>query len=152
VNVFYSISRGFGYFLFENGLWQSFKLQLCQSSCSIKCYITVTNRGSRQPPRDLLHQQRKDLLAFLTYSIKELSKPHMPDSKLPVTCLECPYHEDDPPHIRLNIEIKEDLVCNIGSPIQPIDEKYYAAIHESVLAPQKTCEYLHSQHYVYIRT
>ncbi|XP_065905734.1 uncharacterized protein [Dysidea avara] len=131
------INRGFGYFLFENGLWQSFKLQLCQSSYSIKCYINVTNRDSRQPPTDLL-QQRQDLLAFLTSSIKELSSPHMPESKLPVTCLECPFHEDDPPHIKLDINRREDLVCNFGSTVQLVDEKYYAAIFDSIVAPQNT--------------
>jgi len=62
----------------------------------------------------------------------------MPDSKLPVMCLECPYHEDDLPHIELNIGEKKDLVCNLGKTVQPINEKHYAAIFESVLTPQKT--------------
>jgi len=140
VITYCSISRGFGYFLFENGFWQSFKLQLCQSTYSIKCYITVAHRDSQLPLPDLL-KQRQDLLAFLASSIKELSKPHMPESKLPVTCLECPYHEDDLPHIELDVNRKENLVCDFGSSVQQIDEKHYAAIFESVLTPQKTSKF-----------
>ena len=138
----YSINRGFGYFLFEKGIWQSFKLQLFQSTYCIKCYITVHHRESRQPP-DYLLKQRQDLLGFLATSIKELSKPHMPDSKLPVTCLECPYHDDDLPHILLDITKADVLVCNLGSSVQLIDEKYYMSLYESTTsAPPKTgkCE------------
>ncbi|XP_065906452.1 uncharacterized protein [Dysidea avara] len=129
------INRGFGYFL---GIWQSFKLQFCQSAYCIKCFITIHHHESQQPPDDLL-KQRQDLLCFLTASIKELSKPHMPNSKLPVTCLECPYHDDDFPHIPLDITKKEILVCKLGSSVQLIDEKYYKALYESIKsAPPKT--------------
>ena len=124
--------------MFTRGIWQSFKLQLCQSTYCIKCYITVRHHESRQPPDDLL-KQRQDLLSFLTSSIKELSKPHMPDPKLPVTCLECPYHEDDLPHIPLDIKVKKELVCNIGKDVQIIDQKCYIPLYESVTsAPPKT--------------
>ncbi|XP_065906448.1 uncharacterized protein [Dysidea avara] len=133
------INRGFGYFLLERGVWQSFKLQLCQSAYCIKCFITIHHHESQQPPDDLL-KQRQDLLCFLTASIKELSKPHMPDSKLPVTCLECPFHEDDHlPHIPLDITKKEMLVCKLGSSVQLINENYYKALYESIKsAPPKT--------------
>ena len=139
MQFFHSVNRGFGFFLFENGLWQQFKLQLFQSTFSIKCYITVHHHGPRQPPPDLV-QQRRNLLAFLTSSINELSKPFTPESKLPVTYLECPYyHEDDPPpHIMLDISRKKELTCKLHDPVKKIDEKYYSPLYESTAVPPES--------------
>jgi len=105
-------------------------LQLWQATYCIKCYITVNHHDSRTPPPYLL-QQRRAMLSFLTHSIEELSKPHM--SKLPGMCLECPYHENELPHIELDIDSKRDLVCDLGGQIQIIDGQFYSCLYESTI-------------------
>jgi len=93
---------------------------------------------SLQPPDDLL-EQRQELLAFLTSTIKELSRPHMPEAQLPVTCLECPYHEDCLPHIQMDIATKEVLVCNLDRDVKIIDQKCYLPLYElTTSTPQDT--------------
>jgi len=60
----------------------------------------------------------------------------MSESKLPMTFLECPYHENGDPHIELDIEKKQELFCTIESDVKRIDKMYYEPLYES--APVKT--------------
>ena len=129
-----SIRRGVGYFGFDDASWQQFQLQLSRSVSSINCYITI--KQSNHPPRDMLPvllQQRRQLLVYLESSVAEVSKSCMPSAKLPVTCLECPFHEGNcTPHIALNINEKKILVCyqKLLAPVVP--EESYILLYEGM--------------------
>ena len=116
-NFIFSIRRGVGYFSFDNARWQQFQLQLCQSTSSINCYITI-QRFLRSASDNLhgLLQQRRQLLMHLECSVAEVCKCCMPSAQTPLTCLECPLHgEDDKdytPHVILDISKKEYLMCH----------------------------------------
>ena len=124
-----------GYFSFENALWQQFQLQLCQATSSINCYITI--QCFHQPPSEtlpLLLQQRQQLLMYLESSVAEVSKGCMPTAKPPVTCLECPLHEENgegcTPHVTLNIRKKDILMCHEKLLAMPIPEKFYILLYQ----------------------
>jgi len=125
--------------LFEDGLWQWFQLQHCQSRHSIKCYITIHH--NEHPPSDqlpILLQQRRELLAYLESSIIDIYKSCMPSAEPPVTYLECPLHHEEencPLHIRLNINNNRPPVCNI-SHIARVPKEHYLLLFEPSLTTQ----------------
>ena len=127
-----SIRRGVGYFSFDDARWQQFQLQLCQSTSSINCYITIHH--SNQPPSDLLPvllQQRQQLLIYLESSIIEVSKCCMPSAKPPVTCLECPLHKEEcTPHVALNIDKKDILLCYKKQLATAIPKESYILLYQ----------------------
>ena len=127
-----SIRRGVGYFGFDDARWQQFQLQLCQSISSVNCYITI--QQFHHPPSDMLSvllQQRQQLLTYLESSISEVSKCCMPSAKPPVTCLECPLHEHDcMPHVVLDINEKDILICQNRQMATVIPEKFYILLYQ----------------------
>ena len=56
----------------------------------------------------------------------------MPSAKAPLTCLECPLHEEDDctPHIVLDISEEKILVCyqKLSAPVIP--EKFYSLLYK----------------------
>ena len=130
--VLCSIRRGVGYFSFDDACWQQFQLQLCQSTSSINCYITIHH--SHQPPSDLLPillQQRRQMLVYLESSIAEVSKCCMPSAKPPVTCLECPLHKEEcTPHVLLDINKKKILLCHKRQLATAIPEEFYILLYQ----------------------
>jgi len=130
--TFYSIRRGVGYFGFKDARWQQFQLQLCQSTASINCYITI--QQSHQPPCEMLPvllQQRRQLLTYLKSSVVEINKCCMPSAKPPVTCLECPLHEEDCiPHVVLDIDKRDVLMCQKMLLATPVPEKSYILLYQ----------------------
>ena len=127
-----SIRRGVGYFSFDDAHWQQFQLQLCHSTSSINCYITIHH--SNQPPIDLLSvllQQRRQLLIYLESSVTEVSKCCMPSAEPPVTYLECPLHKDEcTPHVALDINKKDILICHKKQSATVIPEEFYILLYQ----------------------
>ena len=127
-----SIRRGVGYFSFDDARWQQFQLQLHQSTSSINCYITIHH--SHKPPSDLLPvllQQRQQLLIHLESSIAEVTKCCMPSAKPPVTCLECPLHKEEcTPHVALDINKKDILICHKMQSAMAIPEEFYILLYQ----------------------
>ena len=130
--LFYSIRRGVGYFSFEDARWQQFQLQWCQSTSSINCYITI--QQSHHPPSEMLPallQQRRQLLTYLESSVAETTRCCMPSAKPPLTCLECPLHEEEcTPHVVLNLNKKDVLVCHEELLASVIPEKFYILLYQ----------------------
>ena len=128
----YSIRRGVGYFGFNDARWQQFQLQLCQSTSSINCYITI--QRSHQHPSDMLPillQQRRQLLIHLESSVAEVTKCCMPSAKPPVTCFECPLHKEEyTPHVVIDISKRDVLVCHEELLATPIPEDYYILLYQ----------------------
>ena len=127
-----SIRRGVGYFEFENARWQQFQLQMHQSTSSINCYITI--QQSCKPPSEVLPillQQRQQLLTHLETSLAEISRCCMPTARPPVTCLECPLHEEDCiPHVCLDIRKKDALICHEMQLATTIPEQSYILLYQ----------------------
>ena len=134
-NFIFSIRRGVGYFSFDNAHWQQFQLQLCQSTSSVNCYITIQRflRSASDNLHDLL-QQRRQLLMHLECSVAEVCKCCMPSAQTPLTCLECPLHEEDDkdytPHVILDLSKKEDLMCHEKMLATAIPEKFYILLFQ----------------------
>ena len=133
---FYSVRRNVGYFYFENGLFQQFTLQLCESTSCINCYITIHSERLPIEEGQLLHllQQRQSLLSYLESSISEVNRLFMPSAKKPIAHLECPFeHEQNcPPHLPINIE-KQELflcLCNNERMSKIVPEVYYIQLFE----------------------
>ena len=79
----------------------------------------------------VLLQQRRQLLAYLESSVAEISKCWMPSARPPVTCLECPLHERDcMPHVVLNINKKDILVCHNRQMATVIPEEFYILLYQ----------------------
>jgi len=133
---YYSVKRGVGYFFFENGLWQQFQLQLCETSSSIKCYITVQSNKPTEAELHNLLQQRRALVNYLRESLTTISHSHMPSAKKPVVFLDCPlaHPQDCPPHLTLDIDNQALLICqcNESRVATKIDEKYYIQLFEAI--------------------
>ena len=110
-----SIYRGIGYFNFK-GFKQSFKLQECQTTSSIKCYITIHEKGvTKQEQQLVMLEQRKDLLSHLKQSINEVHSTYIPSATHPIGYIECPlqHEENCSPHVRLaDISETEEVHCS----------------------------------------
>ena len=79
----------------------------------------------------VLLQQRRQLLNYLESSVAEVSKCCMPSAKPPVTCLECPLHEQDcMPHVVLNIHKKDVLICHNSLLATVISEEFYILLYQ----------------------
>ena len=119
---------------------------MCKSS--VKCYITI-NHTVQPSSIELiaLLEQRRNLLQYLESSIAEISKSCMPSAEPPVTCLECPLsHEDNcVPHIHLDINNKETLICHESLMVTHIPVESYSPLFEPftsynpVLSQSKLC-------------
>ena len=110
----YSICRGNGYFNFKNRN-QSFKLQECQATSSIKCYITIYKQGITKQEQLVMLEQRQDLLAHLKKSINKVHTIYIPSAKDPIAYIECPlqHEESCSPHVRLNdISEEKEVYCS----------------------------------------
>ena len=131
---FNSIRRGVGYFTFGDAQWQQFQLQWCQSTSSINCYITI--QQLHHPPSEMLPallKQRRQLLIYLESSVAEVSKCCMPSAKPPLTCLECPLHEDECiPHVVLDINKRCTLICYEKLLATTVPEKSYILLYQGV--------------------
>ena len=137
----YSVKRGIGKFKFEEGLQQKFTLHYCQSTSSIKCYITIYH--NEKPPSDqlpVLLDQRRDLLAHLNYSIVEIYNSVMPSVEPPHIFLECPECDSEHclPHIKLDIYKNRCLVCQMQEDTVRIHEKHYLLLFEPSLNPHQS--------------
>ena len=81
----------------------------------------------------ILLQQRKQLITYLESSVAEVSKGCMPSAKPPVTCLECPLHNEHcTPHITLNIDRKDVLVCHEKVNVAVIPEESYILLYQGI--------------------
>jgi len=79
----------------------------------------------------ILLQQRRQLLTYLESSVFEISKCCMPSAKPPVTCLECPLHEENcTPHVVLNINKKDILMCHKKILATPVPEEFYILLYQ----------------------
>jgi len=79
----------------------------------------------------ILLQQRQQLLTYLESSVIEISKCCMPSTKPPVTCLECPLHEEDCiPHVVLDINKKDVLMCHKKLLATPVPEESYILLYQ----------------------
>jgi len=80
----------------------------------------------------ILLEQRRQLLTYLESSVVEISKYCMPSAKPPVTCLECPLlHEDNStPHIVLDINKKDVLMCQKMLLATPVPEESYILLYQ----------------------
>ena len=109
----HSIYRGFGNFNFKSG-HQSFKLQECQATSSIKCFLTIKCEGVTQQKQLVMLEQRQALIANLMTSISEVHSTYIPSARYPVAYIECPLsHEKEcMPHVRLeDISETKDVYC-----------------------------------------
>ena len=135
--IFYSVIRSVGYFFFENGLFQQFTLQLCETTSCINCYITI--RSERSPTEyqlTLLLEQRQALVKFLETSISEVNKIFMPSANEPAVYLECPFdHEPNcPPHLPLDIKEKALMICqcNKSKKVETVPDVCYIQLFKPV--------------------
>ena len=55
----------------------------------------------------------------------------MPSAKPPVTCLECPLHEEECiPHVVLDIDKRDVLICHVKLLATPVPEKTYVLLYQ----------------------
>ena len=87
-------------FDFSNGL-QSFTIQYCSDTCSIKCCIYV--RKEELQNKDLW-QRRRSLLQYIKGFINSVHSHCIPKAAKPIAYVKCPFHHDKgcAPHIRLD--------------------------------------------------
>ena len=112
-NCIFSIYRGFGDFNFKSG-HQSFKLQECQATSSIKCFLTIDGKGGTKQKQLTMFKQRQALLASLMKSISEVHSTYIPLARYPIAYIECPlcHEEGCIPHVRLeDISETENVYC-----------------------------------------
>ena len=95
-------------FNFSNGL-QSFTIQHCSNTYSIKCCIYV--RKEELQNKDLW-QQRQNLLQLIEGFINSVHSYYIPKAAKPIAYVECPLHHDKDcaPHIRLDA-MKPNMMC-----------------------------------------
>ena len=118
-----SIYRGNGYFNFKSRN-QSFQLQECQATSSIKCYITIHEKGENEEEELVMLKQREALLAHLKESIIEVHKVYIPSARCPIEYIECPLQHEEHcgPHVRLkDISKTGKVYCskNAGKVVPP---------------------------------
>ena len=88
----------------------------------------------------VLLQQRRQLLTHLKSSVAEISKCCMPSAQPPVTCLECPLHEEEcTPHVVLDIDIKDVLICHEKLLATPVPEQAYLLLYQGMLLAMVPC-------------
>ena len=104
---FHSLYRGTGYFNFK-GKGQSFTLQQCQTTYSIKCYFTL-----HADDQQIMLGQRQELLSHLKVSLHEICQMYIPSARQPIGYIECPLEHDKKclPHVRLNSITANDVFC-----------------------------------------
>ena len=79
----------------------------------------------------VLLQQRRQLLNHLKSAVVEISKCCMPSAKPPVTCLECPLHEEECfPHVVLDIDKRSVLICQEKLLATPVPERCYILLYQ----------------------
>ena len=130
------MSHGVGCFHCK-GRRQSFILQNCFKTCSIKCFITVHRLNFSSDVLNTMLLQRQQLRHHLEQCIQEAYLSHMSCARLPVGYLECPLHtpeEECSPHIRLDqISISDDIICTKSDDCQVVPREAYALLFVSSL-------------------
>ncbi|XP_065912071.1 uncharacterized protein [Dysidea avara] len=115
------IYRGTGYFDFTL-MKQSFCLQQCLVTFSIKCFITLHVEDQL-----MMLGQRQELLAHLKEAIHEVHHTYIPSAKDPIGYVECPLQHEEGclPHVRLDdISEVNDILC-LKNPGQIVPRKSY---------------------------
>ena len=134
--VIYSIFHGVGCF-HCNGRKQSFKLQHCLKSCSIRCFITIHRHNLACDVLDTLLLQRQQLRKHLEECIDEAYQSYISCARPPIGYLECPLHMSDencPPHIRLDeLSAYDDVICTKSTECQVVPREVYALMFVSSL-------------------
>jgi len=113
---------------------QSFKLQQCQITYSIKCYITIHRED--QP---VMLCQRQKLLTHLKESIYEVHYTYIPSAKCPIGYIECPLEHEEGclPHVRLdNINSVDEVPCS-RTENQVVPRKAYMALFTMIHVSSK---------------
>ena len=78
-----------------------------------------------------LLQQRQQLLTYLESSVVEISKCFVPSAKPPVTCLQCPLHEEEfVPHVVIDINQKDILICHESILANEVPEECYILLYQ----------------------
>ena len=108
VLLFYSVFHGIGVFDFSDGK-QSFVLERCSDTYSIKCRIYV---HKQELQNNDLWRQRWHLLDLILCFIKSVHSHCIPKAAEPIAYVECPLHHDKKcvPHLRLDA-IKLKTLC-----------------------------------------
>ena len=97
-------------FDFSDGL-QSFTIQHCSNTYSIKCLIYVCKEELQNK---YLWQQRRDFLQLVECFINSVHWRCIPKAAKPIAYLECPLHHDKncAPHIRICFDaVKPKMLC-----------------------------------------
>ena len=127
-------------FDFSDGT-QSFALQHCSDTHSIKCYISVQKQ--KVYDRGLWHL-RYDLLKNIKKFIHHVHNHFIPKAREPITYVQCPlqHDEDYAPHIPLDT-IESNMLCTKVNQLIPRDA--YNLLLEPTIANlvSKLCTYLH---------
>ena len=103
--IVFSVFHGIGVFDFSDGN-QSFVLERCSDTYSIKCRIYVHKQELHNKD---LWRQRRSLLDLILCFIKSVHSRCIPKAVKPIAYVECPLHHDKKcvPHLRLDaIELK----------------------------------------------
>ncbi|XP_065916801.1 uncharacterized protein [Dysidea avara] len=103
------IHRGTGYFDFKMRR-QSFRLQQCPVTYSIKCYLTI-----HVEDQQIMLGQRRALLEHLNQSLHDVHQAYIPSAKYPIVYVDCPLEHEKGclPHVRLDdINEVDDVPCS----------------------------------------
>ena len=101
---------------------QSFCLQQCLVTFSIKCFITLHVEDQL-----MMLGQRQELLVHLKEAIHEVHHTYIPSAKDPIGYVECPLQHEEGclPHVRLDdISEVNDILCS-RSPGRIVPRKSY---------------------------
>ena len=132
---------------------QSFMLQRCSQTSSIKCYITIRQHNLVDDVLvlDTLLQQRQQLKSHLEKCIKVAHQSYISSARPPVGYLECPLH--DPvvsPHIRLDqLTLSGHITCPKSINCQVVPRDAYALLFVTSL---KNSEFSCVEHIKYSRS
>ena len=131
-NFFYcSIFHGVGYFQFKKQA-QSFILQRCSQTFSIKCYITIHQQNFTDDVLVTMLLQRQQLKSHLERCIIEVHNSQISCARPPIGYLECPHHateEKCSPHIRLDqLSASGEVFCTKSIDGKVVPRKAYALL------------------------
>lgn len=120
--------HGSGQFDFKNP-GQSFTIQQCLVTFSIKCFITIHRHQTcnKQQLEEML-KHRQELLEHLKECISGVHASCIPSAQHPIAYLDCPFDHNPgfPPHIRLDdVNVTNDHILCRHSENQPIPKETY---------------------------
>ena len=129
--LLHSVFHGLGCFQFK-GRRQSFKLQRCLKSFSIKCYINIHRYDVADDILNTMLLQRQQLRHYLEQCIDEAHQSFTSCARQPIGYLECPLHaaeENILPHIRLDqLTLYNDVTCPKSIDCQVVPQEAYALL------------------------